>query len=73
LIYIKNVKSNRLKHESEIDRLTNSINKTKQEHEIEISNLERELLQNRVKVQRQTEQTIKNMEAVAQEVCLLSI
>ncbi|OUM66200.1 hypothetical protein PIROE2DRAFT_6636, partial [Piromyces sp. E2] len=61
------IQSERLKHESEIDRLTNSINKTKQQHELEISNLERELLQNRVKIQQQTELTIKNMEAVAQE------
>ncbi|KAG4102678.1 hypothetical protein H8356DRAFT_1288802 [Neocallimastix lanati (nom. inval.)] len=48
-------------------RLTKSINQTKQEHDFEISNLERELLQNRVKIQRETEQTIKNMEAIAQE------
>ncbi|ORX45971.1 hypothetical protein BCR36DRAFT_372460 [Piromyces finnis] len=61
------IQSNRLKHESEIDRLTININKIKQEHELEISNLERQLLQNRVKIQKETEQTIKNMEAVAQE------
>ncbi|KAL6590002.1 hypothetical protein U3516DRAFT_819458 [Neocallimastix sp. 'constans'] len=61
------IQSNRIKHETEIGRLTKSINQTKQEHDFEISNLERELLQNRVKIQRETEQTIKNMEAIAQE------
>jgi len=61
------IQSSRFKHESEIGRLTNSINQTKKEHDIEMSNLERELLHNLVNIQKQTEQTIKNMEGIAQE------